>query len=68
MLLLMNIQLSKNQGKTYEKEHETPRGAKGPKPIGNEEEEQMHEDHNMIETQRPEEFPSDMISHKRRPT
>ena len=39
--------------KEDEEEHETPRVAKGSKPIRNEEEEQIPEDHNITEPQRP---------------
>ena len=60
-----NIRKSKKY-KEDEEEHETPRAAEGPKPIRNKEENQMSEDHDMTEPQKPEEFPSEMISHKRR--
>ena len=53
--------------KEVEEELETPRATKVSKPIRNEEEEQIHDDHDMTERQRPEEFPSEMISPKRRP-
>ena len=50
-----------------EEEHEAPRVAEISKPIINDEEEQMPEDHDMTEPQRLEEFSSEMISCKRRP-
>ena len=53
--------------KEDEEEHETPRVAEGHKPVRNEEEEQMHEDHDITVPQRPKESPSEMISRKRRP-
>ena len=52
--------------KEVKEELETPRATKVSKPIRNEEEEQIHDDHDMKEPQRLEEFPSEMISLKRR--
>ena len=51
--------------KEDEEEHETPRDAECPKLVRNEEKDQMPEDHDMTKPQRPEEFPSEMISRKR---
>ena len=48
-------------------EHETPKAAERPKPVRNEEEVQMPEDHDMTKPQLPEELPSEMISRKRKP-
>ena len=50
-----------------EEEHETIKAAENPKSVRNEEESQIPEDHDMIEPQRPKDFPNEMISHKRRP-
>ena len=50
--------------KEVEEEHENPRAAGVSQPIRNEEKEQIPEDHDMIEPQRPEELSSEMISHK----
>ena len=44
--------------KEDEEEHETPRAAEGPKPIRNEEEEHIPEDHYITEPQRRKEFPT----------
>ena len=49
-------------------EHETLKAVEIPKPIRNGEEDHMSEAHDLIEPQRPEEFPSEMISRKRKPT
>ena len=54
--------------KEDEEEHETPKVAESPKPIRNEEEDQMLEDHDMTRPQLPEELPSEMISLNRKPT
>ena len=56
------------KGKEVEEYHETPRATKGSKLTINEKEELILEDHAITEHQRPEEFPSDMISCKRRPS
>ena len=52
--------------KEVEEEHETPKAGEVSKPVRNEVEEQIHEDHGMTEPQRLEELSSEMISHKRR--
>ena len=52
--------------KEDEQKHETPRVAESPKPVRNKEEDQIPKDHDMTEPQKPKEFPSEMISHKRR--
>ena len=51
-----------------EEERETPIATKISKPAKNNEEERIPEDHDMIEPRRHKEFPSEMISCKRRPT
>ena len=48
-----------------EEEHETPKATESPKPVRNEEESQIPEDHDMSEPQLPEELPSEMISRKK---
>ena len=66
---LTKIQLFRKSRKNQEdeEEHEAPRVAEISKPIRNDEEEHIPEDHDMTEPQRPEELPSEMISRKRRP-
>ena len=48
--------------KEDEEEHETPRVEEGTKLDNNEKQEQVPEDHDIIEPHRPEEFPCEMIS------
>ena len=60
--------IKSKKDKEDEEEHETTKAAEGPKPVRNEEEEQIPKDHDMTEPQRPKEFPSEIISRKRRPT
>ena len=60
--------MKSKKDKEDEEEHGTPRAAEGPKLVRNEEEEQPLENHDMKKPQRPEEFRSEMISHKRRPS
>ena len=46
--------IKSNKYKEDEEEHETPRVVEGPKPVRNEEEEQIPEDRDIKEPQRPE--------------
>ena len=50
--------------KEDEEEHETPKDVESPKPVRNEEVEQIPEDKDMTEPHRPKEFPSELISCK----
>ena len=56
MLILMKIHLfiKSRKGKDVEGEHETLRAAEFSKPIKNEEEEEIPEEHDMTEPQKPE--------------
>ena len=51
-----------------EEEHETIKATNNLKPVGNEEESQILDDHEMTKPQFPGEVPNEVISRKRKPT